>query len=340
MSATAVANGMVGLRGRKASLPADMQPQLHVVIDTEEEFDWSAPPGRANTNVAAMRHVERAQRIFQRFAITPVYVISYPVASQPDGYLPLVDLFRSHQCEIGAHPHPWVNPPDEEELSTRNTFMCNLPEALQRAKIESLCAQIEAVFGTRPTMFKAGRYGIDTTTIRLLAELGFEIDLSVCPQFDFTLEGGPSFMTCDSHPFLTVNGLLEIPCTVDYTGWAGPFRPSLHWLASRKALEALRAPGVLAKVGAVNRVMLSPEGYSFAEMRALTQALLAGGHRTFVLSFHSPSLDPGHTPYVRTQQDLVRFLDEMERFFDFFFGECRGLGSTPAAFRATLEHVQ
>jgi hypothetical protein len=111
-------------------------------------------------------------------------------------------------------------------------------------------------------------------------------------------------------------------------------------MATRKALETLRAPGVLAKVGAVNRVMLSPEGYSFAEMRALTEALLARGHRTFVFSFHSPSLDPGHTPYVRTKQDLAHFLDGMEKFFDFFFGECQGVSSTPAAFRATLELVQ
>jgi hypothetical protein len=326
--------------GSKACLPASNQPELHVVIDTEEEFDWGAPPKRSSTSVAAMRHVERAQRIFQRFAIRPAYVVSYPVASQPDGYLPLLELLHSGACEIGAHPHPWVNPPDDEELSTRNTFICNLPLSLQRAKIELLCGQIEAVFGVRPTMFKAGRYGIDRATLGLLAELGFEIDLSVCPQFDFTLEGGPSFMTCDSHPFLMGNGLLEMPCTVDYTGWAGPVRPALHRLASRKPFEILRAPGVLVKIGAVNRVMLSPEGYSFAETRALTEELLTRGHRTFVFSFHSPSLDPGHTPYVRSQQDLIKFLDEMERFFDFFFGECRGVGSTPTAFRAALEPVQ
>ena len=333
---------MAGLtqNSRKTCLPSSVQPQLHVVIDTEEEFDWGAPPRRSNTSVTAMRYIDRAQRIFQRFGITPVYVITYPVASQPDGYLPLLELFRDRQCEIGAHPHPWVNPPDEEELSTANTFLCNLPEALQRAKIGALCGQIEDVFGIRPTTFKAGRYGVDVTTIRLLAEFGFEIDLSICPQFDFTLEGGPSFISCDSRPFLMVNGLLEIPCTVDYTGWAGPFRPALHRMASRKALETLRAPGVLAKVGAVNRVMLSPEGYSCAEMRALTEELLARGHRTFVFSFHSPSLEPGHTPYVRTQENLVRFLDGMEKFFDFFFGECQGVSSTPAVFRATLESVQ
>jgi hypothetical protein len=51
------------------------------------------------------------------------------------------------------------------------------------------------------------------------------------------------------------------------------------------------------------------------------------------LSFHSPSVEPGHTPYVRSQADLGRFLESMERYFEFFFGELAGRTTTPLAFR-------
>src|SRR5258706_6743894 len=95
----------------KVDLPLDAGPRLFVVVDTEEEFDWNAPYQRSNTQVTAMRHIGRAQRIFDRFGIKPVYVVDYPVAAQPDGYLPLLDILREGRCEIGAHLHPWVNPP-------------------------------------------------------------------------------------------------------------------------------------------------------------------------------------------------------------------------------------
>ena len=317
-------------------LPASARPSLFVVVDTEEEFDWNAPPRRTNTGVTAMRHVQRGQRIFDRFGIKPTYVIDYPVASQRDGYLPLLEIYRSGGCGIGAHPHPWVNPPHVEDVSGPHTFMCNLPESLQRAKLERLREQIAAVFGCAPTVYKAGRYGIGDSTIAILEDLGFETDVSVCPHFDFSNEDGPSFAAFDARPFFLSERLLEIPCTVDYTGWAGALRPALHRFVSRDALQPFRGVGILARMGAVNRIMLSPEGNSLDEMRALTDTLLARGVRTFTLTFHSPSLEPGHPPYVRTRADLDRFLHDIERYCEFFRDECGGRPSTPGEFRAAV----
>lgn len=326
-----------GVRRRTAiDLPPATRPHLFVVVDTEEEFDWSTPPRRTSTGVTAMRHVERGQRIFDTFGIRPTYVIDYPIASHPDGYLPLVDIHRSNRCSIGAHTHPWVNPPEDEELSSRNTFMCNLPVPLQRAKLERLCGQIAARFGIGPTVYKAGRYGIGTSTIPLLEELGFEVDASVCPRFDYSREGGPTFAEFDARPFFVSDRLLEIPCTVDYVGHAGALRPWLHRVASRDSLAAFRGVGILARLGLTNRVMLSPEGNTLDEMRALTDSLLARGVRAFTLSFHSPSLDVGHTPYVRSQAALDRFLNSIERFCEFFIGERNGVASTPGDFRAVV----
>jgi hypothetical protein len=49
----------------------------------------------------------------------------------------------------------------------------------------------------------------------------------------------------------------------------------------------------------------------------------------FVLTYHSPSLAPGHTPYVRTAADLQYFLGWIEAYLAFFFGEIGGKPATP-----------
>jgi hypothetical protein len=98
----------------------------------------------------------------------------------------------------------------------------------------------------------------------------------------------------------------------------------------------LHVPGVLARLGLFERIRLSPEGTSFAELKRLTDAMLAAGKRLFSLSYHSPSLAPGHTPYVRDEAELQGFLGVIERYCDYFFGVCGGQPTTPAALRALL----
>jgi hypothetical protein len=321
----------------RVQIPPAEAPRLHVVIDTEEEFDWHAPYARANTSVTAMRHISRVQTIFDRFGIAPTYVVDYPVASQPGGYEPLLEIAARGGCTIGAHLHPWVNPPFDETVSVAHSFTGNLPPTVQRAKIVALCDAIGEHLATTPRMFKAGRYGLGCDTVEVLEELGFEIDGSICPRFDFSDQLGPSFAGFDSSLFYLTPGLLEIPCTVDYVGWSGALRPALHRLASSAALARSRAVGVFARLGVTNQVMLSPEGNELAEMQALTQALVARGVRHLTLSFHSPSVEPGHTPYVRSQQDLDRFLRTIEQYCEFFMKAAGGRPITSSGTRSWIQ---
>ena len=320
-------------RCRSVSLPESARPLLFVVVDTEEEFDWEAPYSRRNVAVTAMRSIERGQLIFDRFGVKPTYVVDYPVASQREGFEPLQEIAGEGRCTIGAHLHPWVNPPFDEDVTTRNSFTMNLPTELQRSKLTVLSSVIEEHLQVTPTVFKAGRYGLGSDTVSVLDESGFTIDMSVCPRYDFSDQCGPSYVHFDASPFFLTPRLLEVPCTVDYTGWAGGLRPTLH----RRSLTAtgirVKATGILSRLGAANRIMLSPEGNTFEEMRDLAAALVQRGCRTLTLSYHSPSLAPGHTPYVRTQQDLDVFLRSIESFCSFFFTDLNGVAATPTEFR-------
>jgi len=317
-------------------LPAADSPTLFVVVDTEEEFDWSAPFSRESTGVTAMRHIGRAQQLFDRFGIVPTYVIDYPVASKPEGSALLVEFASAGRATIGAHLHPWVTPPHDEEVSRRNSFAMNLPAPLETAKLTTMVETIEKAFGGRPLVYKAGRYGIAPRTLTTLKSLGFSVDTSVNPHMNYASEHGPDFRGFDARPSWLAHGLLEIPCTTGFAGFAGSaLGPRLH-AAALAAPAQLRAVGILARLGVTNRIMLSPEGSTLDEMKAVTRALIAGGLRTLTFSFHSPSVEPGHTPYVRSQADLGQFLQSIEQYFEFFFGELGGRTATPLAFRAAL----
>jgi hypothetical protein len=321
-------------------LPASTttRPILFVVVDTEEAFDWNAPVSSASTDVRAIRHVGRLQAIWSSHGIRPTYVVDYPVASQPDGVGPLKEIFDSGGCDIGAHLHPWVTPPFGEDVNGPNSFACNLPRALEAAKIRVLAEQIRASFGTTPTIYKAGRYGFGPSTAAALEELGFEIDLSIIPQMDFSGECGPSFAAFDASPFLfgRTRPLLEVPCTTGYIGLAKRAGSQVHPIADSRALRPMRLVGVMAKLGILNKVVLSPEASTLDEMKALVRSSVARGLRVFSLTLHSPSADVGCTPYVRSHADLERFLARTEAFCEFFMGEMAGTTMALDAFRQSV----
>src|SRR6201981_4182379 len=103
-------------------------------------------------------------------------------------------------------------------------------------------------------------------------------------------------------------------------------------------LKALHVPGILARLGLVERITLTPEGISFEEQRRLTRALLRRGHRVFSFTYHSPSLEPGNTPYVRNQADLRGFLTRIAQSLDFFTGMVGGRAATPFEIQALAQH--
>ena len=296
-------------------LPSETAPRLLVVVDTEEEFDWSAPFSRDNVSVTAIDEVGRLQAVLARYRLIPTYAIDYPVASTTSSAERLSALAHRGECQIGAHLHPWVSPPYTEALGSRNSYACNLGADLEREKIRRLKDAIVSGLDITPRSYKAGRYGFGPTTAPTLESLGFDVDLSVNPRMDFSGDGGPSFEAMAPVPafFGAQRRLLEVPCTTGFIGVARRAGVPLHRAASASWLRPFRAVGILSKSGLLNKVMLSPEGNTLDEMRALTHALHQDGVRTFSLTLHSPSLKPGCTHYVRTVQERARLLATIDR---------------------------
>ena len=310
------------------------QPGLIVVVDTEEEFDWDAPFSRAATSVSHIAEIGRLQAICDRHGVRPAYLVDYPVATDPLSLGALRPLIASGRALVGAHLHPWVSPPYEEEVSSRNSYPGNLPPSLEREKLARLADAIEQGFGVRPRMYKAGRYGLGPNSFAILEELGFSVDLSPSPPFDYSADGGPDYTRRGLAPRWEgpSRSVLSIPGTGALVGSAASLR--LYEVLTALPLRRLRAPAIGAKLGLVERIKLSPEGHSAEEMARLVRALLARGQRLFVLTLHSPSVVPGHTPYARTEAERDALLTALDDLLGRFMSEFGGRATDPLAVHA------
>jgi hypothetical protein len=277
-----------------------------------------------------------AQAVLDAHGVAPTYVVDYPVAVSPEGIAILGGIAAAGRCTIGAHLHPWVTPPHEGPVDARRSFPGNLPASLERTKLAVLTEAIAAGFGTRPTIYKAGRYGIGPASAATLDALGYHIDCSVVPFTNFSGAEGPDFSAIVDRPFMMTDRLVEVPLSVGFVGVLADHGGQLFpWLQSKLALR-LRLAGIASRAGLLERLRLSPEGHSLSDMIRQTRAGIAAGKRLFMLTYHSSSLLPGCTPYVRSEADRRAFLGVLEGYCSYFMTTLGGRPGTLAQTAAEL----
>ena len=315
---------------RYIRLPESFGRRFTIFSDTEEEFDWSKPRSRDNRSTTHMRAMPDLHERFRRRGVKLVHLVDHPIATDPESVAMLRGWLEREEVSIGTQLHPWVNPPHDEEVNTFNSFVGNLPIELERAKIADLTGTIEAAFGRRPVVYRAGRYGVGSNTAALLEEAGYRADVSVRATFDYSDEGGPDFSRVRPFPYRIGDGaLIELPLSAAYVGRLRAKGRGLYRAADRLP----RGRGLLSRLGLLDRVPLTPEGVPLPEALTAARALIDDGVRWLSLSFHSPSVEPGHTPYVRTAEDLRTFHAWWDGMLDFFEGQ----GIRPATIEETIE---
>ena len=282
--------------------PADFGTRFTVFVDTEEEFDWDAPLERDAHSVSAIAALPAAHRRFAERGVPLTYMVDYPVATDPRAIDVLREALSDGVSAVGTQLHPWVNPPFDEALTPANSYAGNLPEATEAAKIDALTDAITAAIGARPVAYRAGRYGIGANTLRLLAARGYAIDSSMRSRYSYAYDGGPDFAEIGNDAF-RVGTMIELPLTTVHTGLLRSGGTGLY-----RALGKLpKARGAFARAGLLSRVALTPEDMPLRDALEAIAVAVGEGLRLLNFSFHSPSVAPGHTPYVRDAADLARF---------------------------------
>ena len=110
--------------------------------------------------------------------------------------------------------------------------------------------------------------------------------------------------------------VLEIPLSYGFN--RNPFD---FWDPARRLLEAapfrwLHLAGIAARVGLLKRLSLSPEFQSVADMLTLSRRLLEQEVPYLQLSWHTPSLKPGLSPFVATAADVDRLYGAVESYLE------------------------
>ena len=302
-------------------------PRFLLTVDAEEEFDWNADFSRDQHGIKHVPQLRKFQQFCEGEGVVPIYLVDWPIATSQRAGDILRDAVADGRAEIGVQLHPWVNPPHEEEVNLHNSFAGNLPRALEREKLLRLRDAIEENFGVSPRLYRAGRYGVGPNTAELLMEAGIAIDTSVRPHWDYSHAGGANFRGHPLEPYW-VDGerqLLELPLTTTFWGMLRRQGPAIY----PRLWRMPQVRGVLARLGLLERIPLTPEGISVEEAFRGIDMALDDNLPVLVLSFHSPSILPGYTPYVRTEGDLDRFYDWWRRVFAYL--EQRGVRPSTGA---------
>jgi len=286
-----------------------------LTIDTEEEFDWSKPLDRTSHGLDHVPRLAKFQQFCEGLGIVPIYLIDYPVASDPRAAEVLGEAVKAGRAEVGVQLHPWVSPPHDEVVNVHNSFSGNLPVELERAKFRKLRDTIEDAFGVPPQIYRAGRYGVGPATASILSECGIAIDTSVRSRFDYSATGGPNFRDLPLRPWWIDkrNGLMEMPLTTVFWGILRQYGKAIYPALWRVP----RLRGALARLGMLERIPLTPEGVTLDEAIKGIDMALDDGLPILVFSFHSPSLSPGLTPYVRDEAELDAFYDWWRGAFEY-----------------------
>ncbi len=275
-------------------------PRFLVTVDMEEEFDWDGPFTRDQHGLKHVKSVPRFQDHCEAHGVKPAYLIDWPIVQDQRAGELLKDYVDRNTASVGVQLHPWVNPPFSEEVNTHNSYACNLPPELERAKLTNLTNAISKKFDIQPDIYRAGRYGAGADTAAILKDLGIRIDTSVRSRFEYVAQGGPDYTREPLNPYWIDDDLMELPVT---TVFAGGMRGAGDTLFSRMfASDTSRA--IMARAGLVERIALTPEGIPLEKALIGIDRALEEGIPVLNFSFHSPSLAVGHTPYVRSDTDL------------------------------------
>jgi hypothetical protein len=308
--------------------PDGFGTRFTIFVDTEEEFDWRAPLAREARGTGHIAAMPAAHARFAENGVPLTWLVDHPIASCPRAVEILGGLIEDGRSAIGTQLHPWVNPPFQEEVNGFNSFAGNLPPTLEEAKLAALTDLIAAAFGSRPLAYRAGRYGLGPNTLAILARLGYRVDSSMRSGYDYSHEGGPDFSAIPNHAFRT-GAIVELPLTTVFTGALRRGGAGLH----RRLARLPRGRGAAARLGLLSRVALTPEDMPLAEALEAVRVAAGEGVRLLNFSFHSPSIEPGHAPYVRDAADLAAFW----RWWDAVFALLARLSVAPASLAEILD---
>jgi len=252
--------------------------------------------------------------------VCPTYFIDYAVADNDENGSILCRFHDDANCDLDERFHRWCTPPVNETINARYSHAINLPIEAFRQKMTTLTQKLEEAFGVHPFSFRSGRWGINGSMLKVLAELGYRVDSSVRPFYNddcfsyqeaLTRPYWPSLSDClkEDHE---QRQILEIPASSGFNFSQFEQLNRIHGALSKPPLNSLRLIGVLWAIGAMRKITVTPEGQSAEDICRCMKNCVRRGDSVINMFFHSSDLLPGCTDYVKDDYGKTRFFDTIE----------------------------
>jgi hypothetical protein len=315
--------------------------QVVVTVDTEADDQWRAGGELRHRNLSCL---PRFAALCRSYGIKPTYLCTHDVVTSAAFEEVVCPQSDAGQAEIGAHLHPWSNPPywrPEIDGPDRRAYPSELPDDVFRQKLALLSEAIEKRSGRPPVSYRAGRWGLAASHVPILRELGFAVDSSVTPLVDWrptpgAQRGGPDFTHAPIHPYhlgaSDGGALLEVPMTIVMRSALLRPRP-----VRRCVLGHARVAHVLHHRLRVDTRPLWLRPFPDTTLEQLRDVCRAARRMKLPLvnlMLHSSELLPGGSQFHPTEASVEALYQKLEGLFGFF----RQRGWSSATLCSFAEH--
>ena len=190
-----------------------------LTVDTEPDNEWSRLK-KSEMTFNNVNSIEKFQSLCDKYSFKPVYLVEYQMLQNNKLISLLNDFLSSGKCEVGAHMHPWSNPPLNYKVTEDDypyhPFIVEYPSNIFEDKLKVLLRAFKDTLNLKPKVFRAGRWVISAENIRILKKYGFKVDCSVTPYRHWEPRRGikeSDYRNFNNEPFYWTDsdGIVEIP---------------------------------------------------------------------------------------------------------------------------------
>lgn len=268
-----------------------------LTIDTEEEWHWDEEFPQQDCSVENVQKLPEFQAFCEVLGIRPTYFVDYAVASNSIGSKTLRSFAQANAAEVGAHLHPWCNPPYFGKTTEAESHVVNLPLEQVEQKLDALNELLLKEIGVRPQSFRSGRWGVSAKILNLLASRGYVVDSSVYPFYRnnfFSCIGAPERPYWPSFDNELCPGeqrqLLEIPVTAGFNIRNFSLGERIHNRLSNPPFNWFKSVGLLWHSKLLRKIYLSPELTKEEDMITLVNQSIQKKQPVIHMYLHSSSL--------------------------------------------------
>lgn len=313
-------------------------------IDTEEEWLWDGPFPEQNFSVENIKQLSKFQDFCENVGLHTCYFVDYPAAEEIANIPKLLSQLKSDSCEIGAHIHPWTNPPLFDKPNDFNSHVVNLPIEQVRQKLDTLLTLFKDRLDCVPKSFRSGRWGLTSDILKMLLDNNFNIDSSVYPFYRndyFHFDGAPvQPYWPDYEQVLSTSQqreIIEMPVTVGFNRTPFSRAAKIHDYCQRPFMQIIRSTAFLRYSHILRKTYFSPEVATSKDMIALAEASLRNGNDCLHMYFHSSSLVDHATGFFNEDNAFDVICERIKTVVDHLNEKYDVIFMTPSEYKIYLQ---